>query len=293
MADTVAVAALTHPSLARQGHTGQVILTLVCQATHATQVHPTQAAVALVHPDNIGQEVRQEARVLLPIRGVCLGHHQILHKVVVDQGTIGAETHAIQTQAIQDMVLVVLVLLLLEDVAAAGLIPDPAHANRPHRKDAIMYQPQAAAADFTGTLVHVLAAQQERPQRLAAAEEHPAAHVHRDITGCLTAEAGACLIAQAGALLELLQHRAEEQRAVLALRGLTGCLITADGACPMAVPAEAQHQQQLQLNLLLQQPNLNQLQRQLNQLNRLQLHLQVSQLQPPPPNKTKRNDFLR
>ena len=42
-ADTVAVAALTRS---------------------------TQAAQAIAHPDNIGQEVRQEARVLLPIRGV-------------------------------------------------------------------------------------------------------------------------------------------------------------------------------------------------------------------------------
>ena len=188
------------------------------------------------------------------------------------------------------VVLPAVVLLLMEDVVAAGLIPGPAHVSRPRHKDAITYQPQAAAADFIGTLARALAAQRERPQ-LAAEEQaggHPAVIRQAEAAQAdgMTTEVA---VAKPAALLQHpdlpLQQEVQPPHHPPAHvhQDSTGCLTAAAGACPMAVP-------QLQL-LLLPLRLLPQLQRQLNQLNRLQLHLQLNRLQPPAPDLLTRRLF--
>lgn len=87
------------------------------------------------------------------------------------------------------------------DVEAAGGTMPPAHANKPHQKDATTSRLQAAEADFIGTLVLVHAAPQPpHPAVLQLPEEVlrlQAAHARQAITGCLTMAAGACPTAQA------------------------------------------------------------------------------------------------
>ena len=55
---------------------------------------PIQEAVVRV-------PIGQERRVLLPIRGMCLGHHQILRKAAAARGTIGAGAPATQAMGVE------------------------------------------------------------------------------------------------------------------------------------------------------------------------------------------------
>ena len=145
-ADTVAVAALTRS---------------------------TQAAQAIAHPDNIGQEVRQEARVLLPIRGVDMAaHHAALvrhHPVVVIihigiPAVVPAEVPTPHIMGVEDHQVVQAVVILPQvAVDLVGGIMDHVHANRLHHKAVTMYRHQVVAADFIGMPAFVLAAPTPHP----------------------------------------------------------------------------------------------------------------------------------
>ena len=75
---------------------------------------PIQEAVVRV-------PIGQERRVLLPIRGMCLGHHQILRKAAAARGTIGAGAPATQAMGgVEEEVL--LHLVPIHPVAVPGTI---------------------------------------------------------------------------------------------------------------------------------------------------------------------------
>lgn len=105
-------------------------------------------------------------------------------------------------------VLHILVLLIavrrLADAATVGLIIARALVNKLRHKDATMYQPQVAEADFIGMLLPALAVRAVRLHRQAAAlhqlqlrPAQVAAPVRQDIIGCLIMAVGVCLTPQA------------------------------------------------------------------------------------------------
>ena len=168
-------------------------------------------------------------------------HHPVV--VIIATGTTGAvraEIPVLIAGAVLHLPAPV-VALLLEDAAAVGMIIVHALVKQLHHKGVITYLRPVAEAGFTGTLVHVLAAQAEQVPHLL--EQH--------------------------LLLE-------EQVAVLVHPDITGCLIMAAGACPMAqlVEVEVVHQPQLRLNRAQHHRQLlpTLLLLQLNPPNQLQLH---------------------
>ena len=130
-------------------------------------------------------------------------HHPVV--VIIATGTTGAvraEIPVLIAGAVLHLPAPV-VALLLEDAAAVGMIIVHALVKQLHHKGVITYLRPVAEAGFTGTLVHVLAAQAEQVPHLLEQhlllEEQVAVLVHPDITGCLIMAVGACPMVQLAA----------------------------------------------------------------------------------------------